>query len=432
MSRSKKTSNADDLVREGHVRVVDRPEIRRSGEPTIDDVARHAGVSKGTVSHVLSGKIRVSPQTRARVEGAIRDLAFQPAEAARSLTARKRLADGERHAPAHVPRLTTVGYVSVDFTAQLDRLPRREERRLSRAIGKTIGGPAANVAAVAAGIGPPFPISASILTAIGVDQDSDWATAELWGRRVDVITPPERRSGRVNRALVLVEADGRRTIVNEPSLLAEVDVEHFLATTDAKPLTWCLHFEGYQVPSRMAAVAAARKAGFVVSMQATGMPPDWLAAHHATAFGAFDIMVLHRESLTQIEPAAATVEAGIEALAALACRTPVWPRLVVVTLGERGAVAVAGDGALSYAAAPAVEVVDLTGAGDAFVGALLAAVLNDAPTDMALRLACAAGSLQTTRYGAQEVLPGAAALSHLAGMPTAAFAALTNGPEPIS
>ncbi|MBX9875325.1 MAG: LacI family DNA-binding transcriptional regulator, partial [Beijerinckiaceae bacterium] len=132
MSRSKKTSNADDLVREGHVLVVDRPEIRRSGEPTIDDVARHAGVSKGTVSHVLSGKIRVSPQTRARVEGAIRDLAFQPAEAARSLTARKRLADGERHAPAHVPRLTTVGYVSVDFTAQLDRLPRREERRLSR------------------------------------------------------------------------------------------------------------------------------------------------------------------------------------------------------------------------------------------------------------------------------------------------------------
>lgn len=403
--------------------MVERPDIRRSGEPTIDDVARQAGVSKGTVSHVLSGKVRVSPETRARVEGAIRDLAFQPAEAARSLTARKRLADGERQAPAHVPRLTTVGYVSVDFTAQLDRLPRREERRLSRAIGKTIGGPAANVAAVAAGIGSPYPVSASILTAIGVDQDSDWATSELWARRVDVITPPERRSGRVNRALVLVERDGRRTIVNEPSLLAEVDVEHFLASTDASRLTWCLHFEGYQVPSRMAAVAAARTAGFIVSMQATGLPPEWFAAHYPTALQAFDIMVLHRESLTQIDPQASTVEAGLEALAAIARRSPVWPRLVVVTLGAEGAVAISGDGSVTHASAPEVTVVDLTGAGDAFVGALLATVLNAAPTDTALRLACAAGSLQTTRYGAQEVLPDAAVLARLAGLPETALAA---------
>lgn len=388
----------------------------RPGEPTIDDVARAAGVSKGTVSHVLSGKVRVSPATRARVESAILALDFRPAEAGRTLTARKRLSEPERPIPSAVPRLTTVGYVSVDFTAELDRLPQREERRLARAIGKTIGGPAANVAAVAAGIGAPYPVAVSILTAIGVDQDSDWAVAELSARRVELITPPERRTGRVNRALVLVEADGRRTIVNEPSLLAEVDVERFIATTDTRALCWCLHFEGYQVPGRMAAVAAARQAGFLVAMQATGLPPEWLAAHHGEALAAFDVVVLHRELLAQIAPSAADVEAGLAALARRACLTPDWPRLVVVTLGERGAVAVAGDGTLTFAPAPAVDVVDLTGAGDAFVGTLLAAWLNKAPLETALRLACAAGSLQTTRFGAQEQLPGAHELSRLAGL----------------
>lgn len=396
----------------------------RAGEPTIDDVAREAGVSKGTVSHVLSGKIRVSPQTRARVEGAIRALDFHPAEAGRTLTARKRLAEPERQAPANVPRLTTVGYVSVDFIAELDRLPKREERRLAQAIGKTIGGPAANVAAVAAGIGAPYPVAASILTAIGIDQDSDWAVAELSARRVELITPPERRSGRVNRALVLVEGDGRRTIVNEPSRLAEVDVERFIAATDTTARIWCLHFEGYQVPSRMAAIAAARQAGFIVAMQATGLPPDWFATHHAQALANFDVMVLHRECLGQIEPGAASVDDGIAALAQRARETPRWPRLVVVTLGERGAVAIAGDGSLLFARAPKVGIVDLTGAGDAFVGALLAVWLNQAPVEIALRLACAAGSLQTTRFGAQEMLPAAADLSRLAGLPDAAFSLL--------
>ena len=384
--------------------------------PTIDDVARAAGVSKGTVSHVIGGRVPVTATTRARVDRAIMALNYCPAETARSLTARKRPAESNLRTDPSVPRLTTVGYVSVDYTACLDRLPEREERRLANQIVKSIGGPAANVAAIAAGLGQPFPVVASIITAIGLDQDSDWAAAELSHRRVDLIIPRERRSGRLNRALVLVEANGRRTIVTEPSLLDAVDVQQFVETTDPSMTRWWLHLEGYQVPGQIAAVAKARAKGFKTSMQATGLPPEWFRVHADEVFGSFDLVVLHRETLGQLPSKPGDIRAGLAELAAkMRAAGAHGPELVIVTLGAQGAAAVTRDGAIIEARALPVDVVDTTGAGDSFVGGFLAAWLNHCPLPQALHLACAAGSLQVTRFGAQELRPSASDLIRLVG-----------------
>jgi DNA-binding LacI/PurR family transcriptional regulator len=56
---------------------------------TIRDVARFAQVSHQTVSRVINGAHRISPQTRARVERAIADLGFRPSHIARSLARRR-------------------------------------------------------------------------------------------------------------------------------------------------------------------------------------------------------------------------------------------------------------------------------------------------------------------------------------------------------
>ncbi|SFD82388.1 LacI family DNA-binding transcriptional regulator [Paracidovorax konjaci] len=52
---------------------------------TIKDVARQAGVSVTTVSHVINGTRHVSDEGRARVEAAVRDLGYVPSAIARSL-----------------------------------------------------------------------------------------------------------------------------------------------------------------------------------------------------------------------------------------------------------------------------------------------------------------------------------------------------------
>lgn len=56
---------------------------------TIVDVARRAGVSPTTVSHVLSGKRLVADATRDRVEAAVRDLGYRPNHVARNLRTRR-------------------------------------------------------------------------------------------------------------------------------------------------------------------------------------------------------------------------------------------------------------------------------------------------------------------------------------------------------
>ncbi|MGC4814128.1 LacI family DNA-binding transcriptional regulator [Micromonospora sp. DT228] len=55
--------------------------------PTIADVARHAGVSKGAVSYALNGQPGVSEATRQRILAIATEIGFSPSSAARALSA---------------------------------------------------------------------------------------------------------------------------------------------------------------------------------------------------------------------------------------------------------------------------------------------------------------------------------------------------------
>ena len=82
---------------------------------------------------------------------------------------------------------------------------------------------------------------------------------------------------------------------------------------------------------------------------------------------------------------------------------------IAVTLGSKGAL-ISSDGALLSATPPRLDVVDTTGAGDAFVGALVAALGRGASMRDALGCAVAAGTLACTIAGAQPSLPDRAAI----------------------
>ncbi|MBD0708245.1 MULTISPECIES: LacI family DNA-binding transcriptional regulator [unclassified Streptomyces] len=59
--------------------------VRRSGRPTLEEVAARAGVGRGTVSRVVNGSPRVSERTRAAVARAVAELGYVPNQAARAL-----------------------------------------------------------------------------------------------------------------------------------------------------------------------------------------------------------------------------------------------------------------------------------------------------------------------------------------------------------
>jgi len=78
--------------------------------------------------------------------------------------------------------------------------------------------------------------------------------------------------------------------------------------------------------------------------------------------------------------------------------------VLVVTLGEHGAMALEGD-RFVHEPAFSVHAVDTTGAGDVFRGGFIYALLNEQPIDQALRTANAAAAVSCTRLGALNGVP---------------------------
>ncbi|GGJ85797.1 LacI family transcriptional regulator [Streptomyces camponoticapitis] len=65
--------------------MVARGRTGRRGQPTLEEVAAHAGVGRGTVSRVVNNSPRVRESTRELVERAIAELGYIPNRAARAL-----------------------------------------------------------------------------------------------------------------------------------------------------------------------------------------------------------------------------------------------------------------------------------------------------------------------------------------------------------
>jgi ribokinase len=127
--------------------------------------------------------------------------------------------------------------------------------------------------------------------------------------------------------------------------------------------------------------------------------------------GLVDILVPNETELAFLSGAAITEASSVEEIAAaaraLANRAD---QRIVVTLGPRGALAVAGEETLRVPGRP-VTPVDTTGAGDCFVGTLAVALARGKPFASALAIANTAASLSVQKEGAGPSMPTAKEIS---------------------
>ena len=125
----------------------------------------------------------------------------------------------------------------------------------------------------------------------------------------------------------------------------------------------------------------------------------------------YDLTAVDLLIVNEVEAQALSGETGVEdAFEALCARYPSCD--VVVTLGRDGLRYGKGAERIVFGAF-AVEAVDETGAGDAFVGYLMAAVLEGQRMRDALIAGSAAGALAATRAGAASSIPDREAVAFL-------------------
>jgi ribokinase len=300
------------------------------------------------------------------------------------------------------PRITVLGSINMDLVVHAPRFPAPGETLLGGPFATHPGGKGANQAIAAARLG-----DARDVALIGCVGDDGYG-AELRGvfarEGFEAAGVEERADAATGVGVITVDASGQNHIVVASGANATVtpdDVErHAAAITAAGVLVLQLEIP---LPAIQRGMRLAREAGVRVLLNAAPareLPSEVLRA--------VDVLVVNElEARTLAGASAGDVGALARALAARG------PELVVVTLGERGAVLF--DGAvLVERSAHAVRAVDTTAAGDAFVGAFARALIEDRSSADALAFASAAGACAVTVEGAVPSLPSRAAVEELA------------------
>jgi ribokinase len=291
------------------------------------------------------------------------------------------------------------GSANLDLVARVERLPRPGETLTGIAFAMLPGGKGANQALAARRNGA----DVLFVAAVGDDAFAAVALAGLAASGVD-LAAVRRVAAPTGVALIHVEASGENCITVVPGANALADPTAIPESSLGAAATLLLQFE-VPLAAVEAAAKRARTRGTRVVLNAA--PAQALAEG---LLAATDVLVVN-EHEARIVASGLGLPTAPETFAAELQRR--FGTAVIVTLGARGVVSVA-DGIRYAASAPAVTVVDSTGAGDAFTGALAAALDRGVEWHRALAEGLAAGSLACTAVGAQDALPAAAAIAALA------------------
>jgi ribokinase len=308
-----------------------------------------------------------------------------------------------------------VGSVNVDLVVAASCLPGPGQTVTGGDLARYQGGKGGNQATAAARLGA----RVAVVGAVGDDEMGRQARSALASEGIDVagLAVSSRATG---VALIVVDPRGENLITVAPGANDEVHAVHVrtaLAALAPGPDDVVLVCREIPPDGVRAALEVGREAGSITILNPA--PADGL---DAATLALADILTPNETELALLgglgsargnpETAARQVLAGQPTDAG---EGDAHGRAVVVTLGAAGALIVRAAGAAVAVPAPAVEVVDTTGAGDTLNGALAAGLADGLDLAGAVRRAVAAAALSTTRPGARGGMPTRAELEALPG-----------------
>ena len=286
-------------------------------------------------------------------------------------------------------RILCVGALTMDTIFRMNRLPSRPGKYLPIDAMEIAEGMASSAATSSARLGGDVALWGSL----GDDAVGDRARASIAAEGVDC--GPVRRVAGVPSgiAAVLVDGDGERIIVPyyHPNL--------------------------WRDPVLPAGFAEGAFAAVMVDVrwpEAAAMALR--AARQAGAFGIFDADVASTEVLEMLAPLASHIVASSPGAALLSgvdlpdvaagSMARRFSAMVVVTAGERGCFWVErGGSGVRHTAAPMVDAVDTTAAGDVFHGAFALGLIEGLTGEALVRFASSAAAVKCTRFGGRLGAP---------------------------
>ena len=280
-------------------------------------------------------------------------------------------------------RVAVVGSANIDHVVRVPHLPRPGETVLGSGYAQHMGGKGANQAVAAARLGA----AVHFVGAVGTDSAGDLTVQSLEAEGVDCTAVARSSDAASGVAVITVDDQGENQIAVAPG--ANLLVDPAEVATRIVALQPALVLAVLEIPMTvvLSAAQAARDSGAAVLLNAAPAQPlpDALLATGP-------LISVNADELRMVGPSAtALLERG-----ALG---------VVVTRGPAGASVVTPDGEISLPGERVDTVVDATGAGDTFSGALAALLADGLELAQAARMANAAAGLSVRRAGARGGMP---------------------------
>jgi len=279
-------------------------------------------------------------------------------------------------------RVVVIGNAGLDLRLAVPRLPLPGETLIGRDSARAPGGKGLNQAVVAVRCGVPVRFCAPL--------GNDAAQAAEVERRLaregfDALLLP-RAPHPTDFSLLMVLPGGENSIVSTSACSLSLDFDQAKrALAEVAPGDVVLMQGNLALDTTAAILAAARRAG---ARTIFNPAPFWPGAEEL--LGHCSVVIANRLEAVALGASIATAEAAIVTLGADGCRL---------------------DGRV-FPAEP-VAAIDTTGCGDAFCGALAAALVLGLAIDRAVGLAQKAAAITATRPGAFDALPSREELSSL-------------------
>jgi len=242
------------------------------------------------------------------------------------------------------------------------------------------GGSVANTVAGFAILGG----SASYIGRVKDDQLGEIFVHDMRSLGVDVRTAPAKDGAPTARSHVLIDPDGQRTMNTYLGACTELGVADVTAESVGTPKVVLLEGYVWDIPEGPALAAeAVRIAKANGSSVALSLSDSFCVERHRDAFARFveddaDIVFADDDEVMALY--------GVDSFEDVLSAIDGSDALFVMTRSEKGSVVVQGDTRIVQTAQPIEQLIDTTGAGDAYAAAFLYGWTNGRPLDECARL----------------------------------------------
>lgn len=291
--------------------------------------------------------------------------------------------------------ILVIGSLNMDMSVVMKKMPVVGETVMGDGITYSSGGKGANQACAAGKLKG----QVKMLGCIGRDEFGREQKAGLSSAGVDVSQLKESEAKTTGTAVIYVDRDGSNSIVVAAGANQECDIPYLESRSEL--FDWCDYvLMQMEIPMETICYAAqkAKAKGKIVILNPAPAPE----AISDDLLQYVDYLTPNETELQKLSGVAGDTEASVREGAGRLLERGVGT--VLVTLGEKGAMAVRKDGFSIYPPRKVCQV-DTTAAGDCFNGAFAVGLAEGKTEENAILFANLASSLTVTRKGAQNSLP---------------------------